>query len=132
MSNAKTILGAALVLSGLLAVALVFHQPSEAAPARTFTSSQQCKECHPAVFEEWAGSQHAHSWLNPDVRALSNDFANTDCIGMMHTLPAYPRAFASLRGTTQYKCIHAANGMQTTKRARTGTSAQSESCRQRG
>ena len=80
MLNAKQIFGAALVLSGLGAVALVFHKPTEAAPTRSFTSSQQCKECHPAVFEEWAGSQHAHSWLNPDVRALSNDFANTDCI----------------------------------------------------
>lgn len=80
MSHAKSILGAALVLTGLGAVALVFHQPTDAAPARSFTSSQQCKECHAAVYEEWAGSQHAHSWLNPDVRALSNDFANTDCI----------------------------------------------------
>ncbi len=52
----------------------------KAQPARAFTSSAQCKECHPQVYAEWEGSQHAISWTNPRVRALSNDFANQDCI----------------------------------------------------
>ena len=72
----------ALVVLGASAWALVavFRSPTEAAPARSFTSSQQCAECHPTVYAEWKESQHAQSWVNPEVRALSNDFSNTDCI----------------------------------------------------
>ena len=80
MIRAQTILGSAIALLGVTAVVLVFRTPAEVAPARSFTSSQQCKECHAQEHAEWSASQHAHSWLNPDVRALSNDFANTDCI----------------------------------------------------
>ncbi|MFT5200348.1 MAG: nitrate/TMAO reductase-like tetraheme cytochrome c subunit [Planctomycetota bacterium] len=49
-------------------------------PAGGFVSSTQCQECHPKVYEEWSESWHSKSWTDPDVRALSNDFANTDCI----------------------------------------------------
>lgn len=80
MNPARGILG--LVVLGAAAWALVgvFREPAEAAPPRTFTSSQQCAECHAEVYAEWKESQHAQSWVNPEVRALSNDFANTDCI----------------------------------------------------
>ncbi|MDF1837378.1 MAG: cytochrome c3 family protein [Planctomycetota bacterium] len=49
-------------------------------PAGGFVSSAQCEECHPEVYAEWTESWHSKSWTDPDVRALSNDFANTDCI----------------------------------------------------
>lgn len=49
-------------------------------PEGGFVSSQQCMDCHPKVYEEWSVSQHAQSWINPEVNALSNHFANTDCI----------------------------------------------------
>ncbi len=51
--------------------------PNEGPPR--FTSSQQCKECHPAVFAEWEGSHHQIAYQNPEVRKLSDDFRNKEC-----------------------------------------------------
>lgn len=68
-----------LVLCGWVLSHVFAPAGQEAAPT-TFTSSAQCKDCHQEVWSEWESSAHANSWINPDVRALSNDFANTDCI----------------------------------------------------
>jgi len=43
-------------------------------------SSQQCKECHPAVFAEWQGSHHQIAYTNPEVRELSDDFRKEECM----------------------------------------------------
>lgn len=42
-------------------------------------SSVQCKDCHADVWAEWHGSHHQIAYLNPEVRALSEDFRNKDC-----------------------------------------------------
>ncbi|MEX1024087.1 MAG: multiheme c-type cytochrome [Planctomycetota bacterium] len=66
---------------GVWLVVLVFRgEPGAAAPPAAFTSSAQCKECHPQVYAEWEASPHANAWVNEAVRSLSNDFANQDCI----------------------------------------------------
>lgn len=52
---------------------------AETVRAPRFTSSQQCKECHAEVFDEWMGSHHQISYLNPEVRRLSDDFRNKEC-----------------------------------------------------
>ncbi len=67
----------------------VFGGEPAAAPRTAFTSSTQCRECHPAVFAEWEGSQHAMAWINPFVRELSNDFANEDCIDCHAPRPVF-------------------------------------------
>lgn len=55
--------------------------PSSAAAAPTqFTSSTQCFACHTQHAEEWQSGQHAGSWTGPEVRRLSGDFSNQDCI----------------------------------------------------
>ncbi|MEM7517938.1 MAG: multiheme c-type cytochrome, partial [Planctomycetota bacterium] len=46
----------------------------------SFETSRNCAECHTEVWDEWSVSQHAQAWVNPDVRALSNEFSNKDCI----------------------------------------------------
>lgn len=46
---------------------------------RTFQSSAECRECHQDVWDEWHGSHHQISYLNPEVRALSDDFRNKEC-----------------------------------------------------
>lgn len=46
---------------------------------QVWTSSQQCKKCHEDVWQEWHGSHHQISYLNEEVRKLSNDFRNKDC-----------------------------------------------------
>ncbi len=56
------------------------NEPAAPAPARAFTSSQQCRECHEQTYVEWESSWHAMSWIDPEVRKLSSDFANQDCI----------------------------------------------------
>lgn len=75
------------VLAGALLLALtgwilmaVFTPGEAAAPPQRFTSSTQCRDCHSEVYSEWESSWHAQSWDDPDVRALSDDFSNTDCI----------------------------------------------------
>jgi nitrate/TMAO reductase-like tetraheme cytochrome c subunit len=51
-----------------------------ATPAKPrFESSQQCAQCHRDVYDEWHGSHHQIAYLNPEVRALSEDFRNKDC-----------------------------------------------------
>jgi len=81
----------AAVLLSLGGVLLYFvFQPVEApAQATLFTSSDQCAACHPKVFAEWQNSWHARSWDDPDVLALSNDFANTDCIDCHAPRPVF-------------------------------------------
>lgn len=80
----------ALVLGGASLWAVLRPMPpANAEPARAFTSSEQCKACHADVFAEWADSWHAQAWNDPEVRALSNDFANSDCIDCHAPKPVF-------------------------------------------
>ncbi len=76
--------------TGALAVWAVMR-PSAATvvEARAFTSSEQCKACHAQEYAEWSTSWHAQAWSDPEVRALSNDFANTDCIDCHAPRPVF-------------------------------------------
>lgn len=87
---ARRALGIAVALLAAAAVWAVVRTPeAQAEPTRAFTSSEQCKECHAQVYEEWAVSWHAQSWSDPEPRALSNDFANTDCIDCHAPRPVF-------------------------------------------
>ncbi|MDA1259524.1 MAG: multiheme c-type cytochrome [Planctomycetota bacterium] len=68
-----------LAAAGLAALALLLKPPSAQAPLR-IVSSEQCLECHSDVAAEWQASHHAVAFTNPEVRKLSNDFANQECI----------------------------------------------------
>ncbi len=48
--------------------------------APAFTSSAQCRFCHPEVYKEWEESWHSKAWTDPEVRKLSNDFRNQACL----------------------------------------------------
>ena len=76
-----------LAAAALWAVARPPAQRTE--PARAFTSSEQCKSCHAQEYEEWSGSWHAQAWSDPEPRALSNNFANTDCIDCHAPRPVF-------------------------------------------
>ncbi len=90
MKGAPAIFGVLLLgLAGWFLVSVFRPQGQDPATNRTFVSSQQCAECHPEAFEEWNGSQHSISWTNPRVRALSNDFANQDCIDCHAPRPVF-------------------------------------------
>jgi len=80
MRGLRATAGLVLVAVTIWVLTLIFAPTGGEASAQTFTSSLQCMDCHAEVYAEWEGSSHAGSWVNPDVRALSNDFSNTDCI----------------------------------------------------
>jgi len=76
----RATLGFLLVAVSIWVLTMIFAPNRGEASAQSFTSSMQCQDCHTEVYTEWESSSHANSWINPDVRALSNDFSNTDCI----------------------------------------------------
>jgi hypothetical protein len=109
-----------LMVLGLAALALVavFRPSAPEAPPVAFQSSSECRDCHAQVYAEWAGSWHAQSWTDPEVRALSNDFANTDCIDCHAPRPVFetgvservlPRASRRAEGVDCITC-HALAG----------------------
>ncbi len=87
--NARAGLGALLLVAGGAALFAVFRPSAPEAAPVAFTSSAQCSACHTEVYREWEGSWHAQSWIDPDVRTLSNDFANTDCIDCHAPRPVF-------------------------------------------
>ncbi len=87
--SARTWLGGLVLLAGATALWGVFRPSAPEAASMTFTSSTQCRACHEEVYREWESSWHAKSWTDPDARALSNDFANTDCIDCHAPRPVF-------------------------------------------
>lgn len=87
--NVRLVLGLVLLALGAGALFAVFRPEPPPAPPVAFTSSGECKDCHATVFGEWEESWHSRSWTDPDVRALSNDFANTDCIDCHAPRPVF-------------------------------------------
>lgn len=79
---------AALAAAGLALWALL-RVPPAAVVARAFASSEECRACHAAEYAQWSTSWHAQGWSDPEVRALSNDFANTDCIDCHAPRPVF-------------------------------------------
>lgn len=113
MSPVRVIVGLAVLAAGGWLLVALFSSPPPPAPPRSFTSSAQCKECHPEAWSEWEGSWHAQSWTDPEVRALSNDFANTDCIDCHAPRPIFetgigqrvlPRAARRVEGVDCIAC----------------------------
>lgn len=95
MPSVRIVLGFVVLAVTVLGVSLVFRRPPAPAEAAVFTTSNQCQACHAEVQAEWAASQHAQSWVNPAVRALSNDFANTDCIDCHAPRPVFETGLAN-------------------------------------
>ncbi len=62
------------------AIILLVLAPPPSANATPPESSQACLKCHPGVAEEWATSHHALAYENPEVRKLSQDFRNEECL----------------------------------------------------
>jgi len=95
MPSARILVGIVVLATTVLGVSLVFQRPPADSETSVFTSSNQCQACHVQVHAEWAGSQHAQAWVNPAVRALSNDFANKDCIDCHAPRPVFETGLAN-------------------------------------
>lgn len=81
--------GVAALAAAVLALWAVLRAPPAALEARAFASSEECRACHAAEYAQWSTSWHAQGWSDPEVRALSNDFANTDCIDCHAPRPVF-------------------------------------------
>jgi hypothetical protein len=68
-----------LAAAGIVVLVLLLKPPPAAEPLR-IESSAQCLACHAGAAAEWEASHHAVAYENPEVRKLSNDFANQECI----------------------------------------------------
>ena len=119
MNRARTLLGLLVIGLTVWVMAVVFTSPEAEATATTFTSSRQCAECHPTVFAEWENSWHAQSWTDPEVRALSNNFSNKDCIDCHAPRPVFetgigqrvlPRAVRQIEGVDCISCHQMPDG----------------------
>lgn len=63
-----------------IGVIVLLLRPPRPEPALAAFSSRQCLECHADVAAEWQESHHALAYENPEVRKLSNDFRNEECL----------------------------------------------------
>ena len=113
MKPLQLIFGLMIAALGLWFASSIFIEPTPPQVARTFESSVSCKDCHQEVYAEWEGSQHSISWTNPAVRALSNEFANQDCIDCHAPRPVFvsgigervlPRASRRVEGVDCITC----------------------------
>lgn len=88
-TSARSLVGIIVVGIAAWTLVAVFRPEAAATTTWAFTSSSQCQTCHAQVYEEWSKSWHAQAWTDPEVRALSNDFQNTDCIDCHASRPVY-------------------------------------------
>jgi hypothetical protein len=87
--KARAIAGLVVIALAGWALAAIFVAPEKKAAPTQFASSRQCAQCHAQVFAEWESSWHAQSWTDVEVRKLSSDFSNTDCIDCHAPLPVF-------------------------------------------
>jgi hypothetical protein len=76
----RIVLGVGVAALGAWALAAIFTRSEAPAAPVAWQSSQQCVACHAEEAREWTGSWHAQAWTDVEVRKLSNDFSNADCI----------------------------------------------------
>lgn len=43
--------------------------------------AERCGECHMTIYEEWKNSFHAKSYINPEFKAVTNDYDFDFCFG---------------------------------------------------
>lgn len=88
--NPRPLLGVVVaLLGGVVLYSLFAPEPQASAEPRQFSSSRECAECHQAAYAEWSLTEHASAWTGPEVRALSNDFSNQDCIDCHAPKPVF-------------------------------------------
>ncbi|MBL8696701.1 MAG: hypothetical protein JNJ88_21590 [Planctomycetes bacterium] len=99
MHTALRLTIAALVLAGLSWVAIGLYgdgEPALGAQASELggIGARACQKCHSGVYDEWAASAHAGAFVNPEVRKLSNEYANEQCIDCHAPRPVFETGIA--------------------------------------
>lgn len=110
---------AVLGLAGVLFFFLLGGGQRGTAGPRAFSSSSECQTCHQAEYAEWSTSEHANSWTGAEVRRLSNEFANQDCIDCHAPIPIFetgigervlPRTIRRVEGVDCIACHQLPSG----------------------
>lgn len=89
---------ALLLIAGFTAlIVMVSMDRSEPTPQKPLQliRADDCRECHPQVYEEWKSSWHAMAWLDPFVREkqMADNFKKKDCIPCHAPRPIFERGF---------------------------------------
>ncbi len=87
--NLRAAAGLVVLALGAGTLLAIFVEPKQPHEPVLWNSSKQCAECHATQFAEWKESWHAQAWTDVDVRKLSNDFANADCIDCHAPQPVF-------------------------------------------
>lgn len=127
-------IGLAIAVLGAVGVAAVWlarpgpHAGGGGTEARRlWISSRQCQECHAEVWDEWHGSHHQISYLNPEVRKLSDEFRVKECQACHLPRPIFetgignrtlPRITRPDEGVDCLTCHLAPDGQVLARRAR--------------
>lgn len=100
--------------------------------AADMIQSVQCASCHADVYKEWENSWHAKSYIDPEVRKLSNEYANEQCIDchaprpVLETgidKPPLPRAARRAEGVDCLACHSFEGTMATNSKTAAGACA---------
>lgn len=87
--NVRAVLGVVVLGLGAWALFAIFKEPDKPHAAVAWESSAQCSECHAQANAEWQASWHAQAWNDTEVRKLSEDFSNADCIDCHAPQPVF-------------------------------------------
>ena len=68
-----------IAIAGLVALGMLLKEPEEIVALGPMTSAD-CKQCHADLYAEWEDSHHEFAFNNPEVRKLSQDFRNEECL----------------------------------------------------
>ena len=80
---------AAVVAGGVLLSADPAAPAATGDGARTFTKSEECAECHSAIYAEWKESWHGQAYTDQDVLDLSQNFQDEQCISCHAPVPVF-------------------------------------------
>jgi hypothetical protein len=78
--NPRAALGLFVVVGAGAALFALFQPGVPGGEPARVGGSARCRACHAEVYAEWESSWHARSWTDPEVRRLSSDFANEECL----------------------------------------------------
>jgi hypothetical protein len=80
--------------------------------------AKECSECHVAIYQEWAQSDHAKAYVNPEFRRATNDYAFESCLSCHAPEPSATSQAPRLRASDREEgitcvCCHLDQGRLT-------------------
>ncbi len=70
-----------------------------------FPKAKECGKCHVEIYHEWAQSDHAKAYVNPEFRQATDDYAFESCLSCHAPEPAATDKAPRLRATDREEGI---------------------------